>query len=244
MRVKNKIFLVIAFIIIVGSSLTAYTKYYLDHEANRPKYSENVTKADNNTEARNFGSSAQPDPVTDSEINADSEILETSPTYAAAPKERAVLSADSGIGDEALSESTEKAEAANLLSPEEAYHSKLQELEKQIKKVWDEETDSTTYAIKNTADYELAAWNQELNTIYQMLKDILTDDEFYQLRQEEREWLKERDLQAAQTARQYEGGSLEGIEYAKAAAALTRERTYELVSCYFEALMEQNASLE
>ena len=122
-------------------------------------------------------------------------------------------------------------------TPRENYEAKLVEMENQIAKLWSEETNNTSYSMLKTADYELAAWDQELNTIYQMLKKKLTPDEFEELRLEERQWILFRDETAMESARQNAGPGSEDISerlsYQKAMAEETKKRTYELVDYYF-----------
>ncbi len=53
-----------------------------------------------------------------------------------------------------------------------------------------------------------------------------------QLREEQRDWIKERDQKAKEASLKYEGGTMEGLEYVATQASITKDRCYELVAKY------------
>lgn len=108
------------------------------------------------------------------------------------------------------------------------YRERLEEIDSQIKKVRTENTDSNTYSVKNTADYEFRLWDTVLNEMYTVIMDQMSDEEKEKLKTEEREWMRKRDTAAREAANKYNGGVLEGVEYTASMAASTRERAYEL----------------
>ena len=82
------------------------------------------------------------------------------------------------------------------------------------------------------ADSELKLWDNELNLIYNAVKDDLDDGEAADLVEEERAWIRERDRKAIDAAKASAGGSLESVEDTASLADSTRERAYELLDRY------------
>lgn len=111
------------------------------------------------------------------------------------------------------------------------YKTRLNELDAQIMRIREEETDSNTYSMKSTAENELKLWDSELNTVYTKILEKVSEEEAALLIQEERNWMKERDALAVMAAKKSNGGA-EGIEYTASLAASTRQRTYDLVDMY------------
>lgn len=111
------------------------------------------------------------------------------------------------------------------------YKTRLNELDAQIMRIREEETDSNTYSMKTTAENELKLWDSELNTVYTKILEKVSEEEAALLIQEERNWMKERDALAVMAAKKSNGGA-EGIEYTASLAASTRQRTYDLVDMY------------
>lgn len=136
-----------------------------------------------------------------------------------------------------LIEETEEAASADMAgSGTKNYESRLAELDVQIKRLRDEETDSNTNSIRATAKTELKLWDGELNLIYNSIIEELNEDEKTKLIQEEREWMKERDALAVAAAKKSGGGTMEGLEYIASLAESTRKRVYELAASYKDVL--------
>ena len=114
------------------------------------------------------------------------------------------------------------------------------ELDAQIQKVREEETESTTYSMKTAAENELKLWDSELNTIYNDILDLLDEEETKEMIKQEREWMKERDALAVEAAKRSAGGTLEGLEYTASLAESTRQRAYELADLYTQLLEEES----
>lgn len=114
------------------------------------------------------------------------------------------------------------------------YRKRLEDLDTQILKMREEETDSNVYSIKTSAETELKLWEGELNSIYNALMEMLSQEDAAKLASEQQEWLKNRDARAAESTGR-NSGSMEGISYAAALANLTRDRAYELAGRYEEA---------
>lgn len=71
-------------------------------------------------------------------------------------------------------------------------------------------------------------WDDELNVIWNRLKENLDDEKMKSLTGEEREWIsyKEKEIKAAGS--EYEGGSMQALVENDKGAELTKERVYEL----------------
>ncbi|MEK4520971.1 lysozyme inhibitor LprI family protein [Psychrobacillus sp. FSL W7-1457] len=95
-------------------------------------------------------------------------------------------------------------------------------------------TDSSTYALKKVEDDRWVLWDELLNEIYGALKEQLSPEEMDQLRENQRQWLKDRDEQALEASLKFKGGTQEHLEYVAVLANLTEKRCYELVDSYMK----------
>ena len=124
------------------------------------------------------------------------------------------------------------------------YLRRLKELDAQIQK--SRETQNTAASAgssnslaKNAASNELKLWDSELNAIYNEILKHLDEEQTQELVSAERQWMKNRDADAVEAAKNSAGGSLESVEYTASLASSTRARAYELVSLYGSVLTEQ-----
>ncbi|WP_208591948.1 lysozyme inhibitor LprI family protein [Gracilibacillus suaedae] len=92
--------------------------------------------------------------------------------------------------------------------------------------------DSSTYALKDVAHNQYEAWDDLLNEIYGVLEEQLSAEEMSQLREEQRDWITHRDETAKEASLEYEGGTMEQLEYVTVLANETKERCNELVEEY------------
>lgn len=165
-------------------------------------------------------------------------------------------SQDDGNKEKQVSESSGEAVSISPLDPEPAmtddsdganiemeltdgsenssyYRNRLAELENRIQKNREAQNASNnSNSAKTLADSELKLWDNELNLIYNAVKDDLDDGEAADLVEEERAWIRERDRKAIDAAKASAGGSLESVEYTASLADSTRERAYELLDRY------------
>jgi len=95
--------------------------------------------------------------------------------------------------------------------------------------VWEVGSDTE---IINFSKQELKIWDDKLNEIYGILKEELTQDDFYKLRDTQREWIKTRDKIAEEAIEDFIGGSWEVAVYESVLAEETRKRCYWLVQNY------------
>lgn len=114
------------------------------------------------------------------------------------------------------------------------YRQRLMDLDTQIQKMREQETDSNVYSIKTSAETELKMWESEVNTIYNALIGVLTPDEAARLAADQQEWMKNRDSDAANRSDK-SNPSVESLGYAATLVSLTRERAYDLAGWYEKA---------
>ena len=111
------------------------------------------------------------------------------------------------------------------------YLEKLNQMEEADRDV---EAGSTIAELEEQEDARYHKWDDELNQIYQVLTEQLSDTDMDDLREEQREWIAFRDESAKEASLKYQGGTTEALEYTATQASLTRERCYLLVAQYLE----------
>lgn len=109
-------------------------------------------------------------------------------------------------------------------SDQESYTDRLKNLDSQIQKMREHETDSNVYSAKTSAETELKMWDGELSVVYNALLEALPKEEALNLANEEKDWLKKRESDAADSS----GKTGNGLSYASSMVDQTRERAYEL----------------
>jgi uncharacterized protein YecT (DUF1311 family) len=67
-----------------------------------------------------------------------------------------------------------------------------------------------------------------------VLKSQLSSTEMSSLKEEQIQWISDRDAIAEEEASEFEGGTLEGLQYLETLGRLTKERCYELVEVYMK----------
>ncbi|MGF2616420.1 DUF1311 domain-containing protein [Rossellomorea vietnamensis] len=139
----------------------------------------------------------------------------------------------SNTSDESSSKGTEQATDEN----ETAEKTKTEYLEK-LSKMEEEdryaEAKDTMVEMEEQEQERFKKWDNEMNEIYGVLQEQLSQEEMDSLREEQREWVDQRDVKAKEASLKYEGGSTETLEYIATQATLTRERAYVLVSQYMK----------
>ncbi|KAB8135808.1 DUF1311 domain-containing protein [Gracilibacillus oryzae] len=134
-----------------------------------------------------------------------------------------------------LSEDITKEENASTKYREgkkEEYQEKLKETKKEMDELQNNpEADSTT-ALKEVQGNRYEVWDDMLNEIYAILEKQLPAEEMEQLREDQREWLDLREDTAKGASLDYEGGTMEQLEYVTVLANLTEDRCFELVEDY------------
>lgn len=121
-----------------------------------------------------------------------------------------------------------------VIESEEEYYTRLEEMDKKLTAKADEAARKTVADQKTAADEMLKFWDDELNAIYQKLRDSLSEEEFRVLRDEERAWIRDRDEAAgkAAAAENY-SNSYQSLAYTRSLIRWTKERVYELAEMYY-----------
>lgn len=97
----------------------------------------------------------------------------------------------------------------------------------------------------NSASYKVAkAWDNELNKIYNLLKEKLAAYDMENLKIIQRGWIKERDNELNNVSLQWKGGSGEPTAVNMSNIKLTKKRTLELIDMYFENTEKSQSSNE
>jgi uncharacterized protein YecT (DUF1311 family) len=130
-------------------------------------------------------------------------------------------------------EAKKKAEAAANASKKKEYIQKLNNIQSGLKDL-DYLYSGNMMQMKEAASETYKRWDKALNEIYGVLKTQLSESEMNKLRDKQREWIKYRDNTAKTASLEFEGGSMETLEYTSTLAQLTKERCYELVQNYMQ----------
>ena len=92
------------------------------------------------------------------------------------------------------------------------------------------ENDSLSQAEYNEKTSEMyGTWDNALNQVWKVLKQILDEEEMEALTVEERAWIAEKEQAVTEAGKDAEGGSLESMLRNLKGAELTKERVYELL---------------
>ena len=76
------------------------------------------------------------------------------------------------------------------------------------------------------------AWEKELNTVYSLLMEKLPKKDKIKLENEQKKWLKNRDIKAKKDAKEAEGGTMEPLLFTSSIKELNEERAVELAKRY------------
>ena len=134
------------------------------------------------------------------------------------------------IEETSTTEPAEGKEEASSTSLKEKYLQQLNDINKEVEEL--EAIDSSTYALKKVENDRWELWDELLNEVYGVLEEQLPAKEMEKLREEQRNWIKNRDDSALEASHKYKGGTQEHLEYVAVLANLTEERCYELVENY------------
>ncbi|GIP52627.1 hypothetical protein J42TS3_16620 [Paenibacillus vini] len=129
-------------------------------------------------------------------------------------------------GNQPSNEADQSTKSESLRSE---YTKKLDEVEKGLADVEELNEEGTTVSMTQAADETYKRWDAALNEIYGELEDRLSEKDMAVLKQEQREWITERDETAEKEAAEYKGGTMEALQLLSAKARITKERCYELV---------------
>lgn len=116
------------------------------------------------------------------------------------------------------------------------YEQRLADIDAQIVQYRAKNQGTTANAMKVNAEYELRLWETELDEIVDTVSDQLNAEDSEAFMNEQKTWLRDREVQAMEASRKYEGSALESVEYTTSLAGQTRSRVYTLVIEYQQVL--------
>lgn len=131
-------------------------------------------------------------------------------------------------------EDAEEEMLAFLLSERGHYMEYLGDIELQVSRIYGNMEGTSIKEKQEAQDYAYRIWDDELNRIYPPLKRSLPEDEGEALKQEELQWIKDRDAKAQRDSASAGSESSRLLSYTRSLTDTTRERTYVLVEWYFE----------
>ena len=76
------------------------------------------------------------------------------------------------------------------------------------------------------------AWDVEINKVYKLIMEKLPEKEKTKLRNDQRNWVKEKEKKAKEAGKEFEGGTGESLMYSQTELTLTKKRTLELAKHY------------
>ena len=211
----RRIWVIIGCILVVGIAITSYTSSVVKKVPQEQKIQ------------------VLSETTAETAVDSDSAPLQAVPREAQAKMKAGDPEQTEAAGAEIRSE--KETEARNAEPEQESYTDRLRNLDSQIQKMQEQETDSNVYSAKTSAETQLKMWDGELSTVYNALLEALPQEEAQSLANEERDWLKKRESDAADSS----GKSGNSLSYASSMVNQTRERAYELAKrC--DALAEEN----
>lgn len=128
----------------------------------------------------------------------------------------------------------EKTETVNLSGTKEKYLKQLNDIENSLSDLNNQYNSGTQTEMHEAKSEILKKWDNALNEIYGVLKKQLSANEMSSLKEEQRNWIKQRDQKAKEESSIFTGGTMETTIYVATQAQLTKERCYELVQKYMK----------
>ncbi|AOZ92666.1 lysozyme inhibitor LprI family protein [Paenibacillus crassostreae] len=125
-------------------------------------------------------------------------------------------------------------EETTAVETKDEYIQKLNEIEEGLADLQDLYNEGTTVSMTAAADETYKRWDAALNEIYNDLKQQLSTSEMAKLKQEQLDWITSRDETAKEESLEYEGGTMESLQYILTLSRVTKERCYELVDLYMK----------
>lgn len=143
--------------------------------------------------------------------------------------------------DPVVREKIVEVEEETVVYDAEYFFARFKTAESNSKKIWESVSYDNLGACNAAAEQERVLWDYELNLVYNAIKGLMSETEAENLKVQELEWIKERDLYAERMAAK--GGKMnaqnQNPDYTRALADKTKERCYWLVSEYEELLNEK-----
>ena len=172
-------------------------------------------------------------------VLAESSIEEPSAASAASPESRQLTPGEESAATLEItplgpSSAAADVEAAGVVLGR--YEQRLAEIDAQIVQYRAKNQGTTANAMKVNAEYELRLWETELDVIVDTVSDELPPESSETFMNEQKVWLRDREVQAMDASRRHEGSALESVEYTVSLAEQTRSRVYSLAREYQQIL--------
>lgn len=98
----------------------------------------------------------------------------------------------------------------------------------QLQNQMQKDSSLTQSDLNSMAQEHYLLWDDQLNVLWNLLKQVLEEEEMSALTIEEREWIAYKESEVEVAGAPYEGGSIQPLIVNQKQAELTRERVYEL----------------
>lgn len=131
-------------------------------------------------------------------------------------------------------ETKDKTESVSFSGTKEKYLNQLNGIESGLSDLNKQYQYGTQTEMHHAKSEIYTRWDEALNEIYGVLQKQLTANEMSSLKEEQRNWIKQRDQKSKDEAAIFEGGTMEATIYVSTQAQLTKERCYELVKNYMK----------
>lgn len=211
MKRDQRIWMVIALILVVGVCFTGFTRRLVDRQETAPAEL-NITE---NTVGPGGPAAADKEPSAfAAQAPAAAETVSET-TLSITPVAPAVRSAADA--------------AADTPDGKHRYLQRLAELDTQIEQNRASNKDKTTNTLKVNAEYELRVWETEMDAVLEILSARLNTEKYEDLLAGQRVWIRERESVAMEASRKHSGSALESVEYTASLSEQTRNRVYTIV---------------
>ncbi|TYS18541.1 DUF1311 domain-containing protein [Rossellomorea vietnamensis] len=191
--------------------------------------SEESNTAQDNGDSNSNSSSAQNETQNPSDTSTDEDSAQDSSSNDRSTEENEQQTGTDETQNEESAKSTEENQASEKTKKE--YLDKLNAMEEEDKHA---EAKDTMVEMEEQEQERFEKWDDALNEIYGVLQEQLGKEEMEKLREEQRDWVQQRDEEAKKASLKYEGGTTESLEYIATQASLTKERAYFLVAHYMK----------
>lgn len=128
----------------------------------------------------------------------------------------------------------EKEKVAIKKGQKQLYINKLNNIEAGLKDLEEKYDSGITIEMKEAAGEEYRRWDNALNEIYNLLKTQLSSSDMKQLKEEEIQWISNKEKKAKEDSLEFKGGTMESLVYINSLAKTTKDRCYELVEKYMK----------
>lgn len=116
----------------------------------------------------------------------------------------------------------------------QAYIEKLNNIEAGMKDLEEMYDSGVTSAMMQAGTEEYERWDKALNEIYEVLKIQLSASDMSKLKEEQIQWISDKEKRAEDDESEVKGGSMASLMHISSLATTTKDRCYELVEEYMK----------